>query len=247
MGLFDKIFSLNQAQENSSLNQVNIEQANEISQKNAKLHDQETLLSIQRQRIHELEIKANRPQAPSIDEFDLEIEVEELKRELAELKSDSKKDSSNNVKNKIKLSSELANWIISQRSFKEQAMQYALQLGKTCEEVLNENKNFIDIISNNKSELGNNVNEDILIDSKEFNLSEEKRFESIRKSDEVRNQILMRQNKPIQVRDMDMTIKDFTDDINSYESFLSNKRNFNKKMEERDKVLREKFGIKDKE
>ena len=52
----------------------------------------------------------------------------------------------------------LADWVASQRAFKELAMKFGQQLGKSREEIISDAKSAKDIVLNDQSEFGNNLN-----------------------------------------------------------------------------------------
>ncbi|RSZ56417.1 hypothetical protein HF313_28720 [Massilia atriviolacea] len=56
----------------------------------------------------------------------------------------------------------LAQWIVSQRAFKELAMKYGKALGKTIEDVLQESEISKEIVTSGRSELNNNVDSNVI-------------------------------------------------------------------------------------
>lgn len=59
----------------------------------------------------------------------------------------------------------LANWMVSQRAFKELAIDFGIQLGKTKEEVVKEGISNKEKVLNNKAKHGNNASDDKFIES----------------------------------------------------------------------------------
>jgi hypothetical protein len=144
-----------------------------LTDKQNQLHDKENLLSIQRQHINELEARARMPSAPSIEEFELEREVAELREELETYKNLLSKpmleiaEENGQFKKTYQIQqSKFAEWIISQRAYKELAMQYGKELGKNVDEIVTESEKTKEIVIQNKSEFNNNVDPKIVADLK---------------------------------------------------------------------------------
>lgn len=245
MGLFDTFWNSAKQNEIDNVNYKNSNLQGENYQQQAQLKNQEDLMSIMRQRIDELEIKVKQPVGLNLDELELEQENEELKREVAELKREISGLNNNKFADTEKTST-LATWMIWQRAYKEQAMNYGKLLGKSQEDVVQENLSFQESIRTNQSEFDNNVSEDILLDSKEFKIIQEERLRYAKSHHQLHNDIRARNNKPLVEDDSETKypVKEIVESLHDYQSFLTRQRKSKKALEERDKIIVEKYGTK---
>lgn len=186
------------------------EQANKAAEQNLalknkenQLRDVDSVMSVQRQRIDSLEARSKIPPAPSKQELDLRKKVQILEEEIKEFKGLLAKpmleiatESGEFQKTYQKQQSKFAEWIISQRAYKELAMKYGKELGKDIQEVEKDSENAKEIVIQNKSEFNNHVEPKIVAD------------------------------------------------LNHEETMRLRREHSDKVREERDKIIREKFGVK---
>ena len=130
-------------------------------------------------RIAQLESQAN----PAGLDASYEIELERLQKQIQKISNDLQEKENeienyeillskpmleiaeNNVQFKetyLQEQSLLAKWIISQHAFKELAMKYGKELGKTTEDILQETEIAKEKVTSGKSEINNNVDQNVI-------------------------------------------------------------------------------------
>lgn len=156
-------------------------QSQTISDQNNKIADLEEQLK-QAKKANDTSLPA-----PSGREMDLEKRVQELEN-IEELLSKPMKEIAQKSgafkETYLKQQELMAQFIVSQRAFKEIAMKYGQALGKTPEQVANEAKQTEESVKNGQSEFGNNVDPETKNALGYTQKKESERSESQRKADE---------------------------------------------------------------
>ncbi len=127
------------------------------NQLNRALDDRNTDLAIQNLKAttaYQKEVYAKADAACLKDENEMYRKL--LSRPLAEIAN-----FDHNFKRAYEAQQELlANWMVSQKAYKEIAIKFGLQLGKTKEEIINESTATKEKVLNNTTEFDNNSNSD---------------------------------------------------------------------------------------
>lgn len=205
MGLFDTFWSTHQQNEIDTANRVNSDLKNQNLDQEITLKNNQDLMHTMQMRIIELEAKLNQAKGTNFRVADLERKVKELEEDAREYQKDSRELRSVQQKNnpfaESKQISTLAQFMVWEKAYKEQAINYGLALGKTQEEILQDNLYFQETVKSQQSNFGNNIPENILLDSEEFNIKQKQRLVWSKKRIASSNELLAQNNQPLREDD----------------------------------------------
>lgn len=147
------IIGISILEEQEAQRRANLDRYGQDLEKNNQIRNQQA-------EINRLKNEANGVAPPSQNEIALEERVKELE-ELENLLSKPMKEIAQKngafKETYLKQQELMAQFIVSQRAFKEIAMKYGKELGKTPEQVANEARTTEETVKNGQSEFGNNV------------------------------------------------------------------------------------------
>lgn len=148
-------------------NRARIDQEGRILGKEYLINEQSDTINKQHNQILALQREANSPQPLTNQQKILQEEVEELKNYKELLSKPMEEIARQNGAFKetyMKQQELLAQWMLSQRAFKEIAMQYGQKLGKTPEQVVAEGEATKEAVKNNTTQFNNGLGQKELDD-----------------------------------------------------------------------------------
>jgi hypothetical protein len=187
-------------------NQDAIAKRGEDMIRDQQARNQDALIGLQQQHIDSLEARANRPTGTNLRELELERKVKAQEDEIEELSAEVRMLKRLLSKPMLEIANEsfefketyqkqqslLANWITSQKAYRELAMRYGKELGKTDDAVAADSEEAKRAVIENKSELGNNVDPKVVAD---LNYEEEREERRLRAQAEREVELQMLREK----------------------------------------------------